>query len=149
MEAVEITIHAMTTQARSIRGRTLAAAVGSTLSIALLGLGAALPGQAQDSAPTRRLTPAQEAQIFPERKALLLRHHRERIETLQKGERCIRDAGDSAALRDCMRQERQDNQAQRQRHREAMRAIYERNGIELPVGGPGGGRRWGKGWGGS
>lgn len=138
------TVPAITTPAPSGQGGTLAASLSGGLAIVLLALGAALPAQAQDSAPTRRLTPAQEAQLFPERKELLLRHHRERIATLQRGEGCIREAGDAAALRDCMRQERQDNQAQRQRLREAMRAMYERNGIEVPVGGPGG-RRWGKG----
>ncbi|MEX1316751.1 MAG: hypothetical protein AB1Z22_06430 [Synechococcaceae cyanobacterium] len=117
--------------------------LAGALSIALLSLGAALPVLAQDSAP-QRLTPAQEAQIFPERKALLQRHQRERIQSLQEGERCINAAGDSAALRRCMQQQRQENQAQRQKHREAMRSIYARNGIELPVGGPGQGG-WGKG----
>jgi hypothetical protein len=133
----------MTTSIPSRRSRTLAGA----LTLALLSLGTALPGLAQDSAP-QRLTPAQEAKIFPERKALLVRHQRERIQTLQTSERCIRGAGNPEALRRCMQQERQQNQAQRQKHREAMRGIYARNGIDVPVGGPGKGR-WGKGKGGN
>ena len=112
--------------------RTLAGA----LALALLSLGTALPGLAQDSAP-QRLTPAQEAKIFPERKALLGRHQRERIQTLQKSERCVSGAADHAALRRCMQQERQQNQAQRQQFREGIRSIYARNGIDVPVGGPG------------
>ncbi len=129
----------LTATARFQRTSCLAGALG----IALLSLGSALPGLAQDSAP-QRLTPAQEAKIFPERKALLVRHQRNRIQTLQKGERCVSGAGDTAALRRCMQQERKQNQAQRQEHRDAMRAIYTRNGIEAPMGGPGSGRR-GKG----
>jgi hypothetical protein len=127
-----------TTAVRSPGVRPLAGA----LTIALLSLGTALPGLAQDSAP-QRLTPAQEAKIFPERKALIVRHQRQRIKTLQKAERCVSGAGDSAALRRCMQQERKENQAQRQELRDGMRSIYARNGIEAPVGGPGSGR-WGK-----
>ena len=127
----------MRTPAPSRRGRSLAVTLGSGLTIALLGLGSALPGLAQDSAP-QRLTPEQQQRIFPERRTQLLRHHKERIQTLQKSERCISAARDTAALNSCLQQERQENQAQRQKHREAMRAIYERNGIQVPVGGPGG-----------
>ncbi|MEO1004065.1 MAG: hypothetical protein AAFX65_13275 [Cyanobacteria bacterium J06638_7] len=125
------------------RGRSLATAAGITL----LSMGSALPGLAQDSAP-QRLTPAQEAQIFPERKALLVRHQRERIQTLQKSERCVSGAANSSALRRCLQQERQENQAQRQSLRESMREIYSRSGIDVPVGGPGAGRS-GRGQGGN
>ncbi|MCP9929049.1 hypothetical protein [Cyanobium sp. CH-040] len=127
----------MTTLAPSRRGRTLATALGSGLSLALLALATALPGLAQDSAP-QRLTPDQQQRIFPERRTQLLRHHKERIQTLQKSERCINAARDTAALNGCLQEERRENQAQRQKHREAMRSIYQRNGIEVPVGGPGG-----------
>jgi hypothetical protein len=129
----------MTPQSRFRAAPLLAGA----LTMAALSLAAALPGRAEDPSP-QRLTPAQEAQVFPERKAALLRHQRQRIEALQKGERCISGAGDSAALRDCMQEQRQSHQAQRQKHREAMRGIYERNGITAPMGRQGGGR-WGKG----
>jgi uncharacterized protein involved in type VI secretion and phage assembly len=129
----------MTPHSRRRPGPLLAGA----LTMAALSLVAALPGRADDPTP-QRLTPAQEAQVFPERKAALLRHQRQRIEALQKGERCISGAGDSTALRNCMREERQSHQDQRQKHREAMREIYERNGITAPMGRQGGGG-WGKG----
>ncbi|MCU0529179.1 MAG: hypothetical protein MUD04_06740 [Cyanobium sp. Prado107] len=132
-----MTTSAMTTPAPSRRGRSLAVTLGSGLTIALLGLATALPGLAQDSAP-QRLTPEQQQRIFPERRAQLLRHHKERIQTLQTSERCISAARDTSALNSCLQQERRENQEQRQKHREAMRAIYERNGIQVPVGGPGG-----------
>lgn len=115
----------------------MAAALGLTL----LSLGSAAPALAREAkgpaAP--RLTPAQQAQTFPERRTELLRHHRERISILRNGERCIDAARDSEALRRCMQQERQQQQALRQSHWEAMRGIYERNGIEMPQRGPGGG----------
>lgn len=111
--------------------------------MAALSLGAALPGRAEDPSP-QRLTPAQEAQVFPERRAALLRHQRQRIETLQQGERCISAAGDSGALHTCMQEQRQSHRAERQKHREAMREIYARNGVTAPMGRQGGGG-WGKG----
>jgi hypothetical protein len=120
-----------------------AALLAGTLGIAALSLGAALPGRADDPAP-QRLTPAQEAQTFPERKAALLRHQRERIQALQSGERCISGADDSAALRSCLQEQWQQKKAQRQQHRETMREIDERSGITAPKGRRGGGG-WGKG----
>lgn len=132
----------MTTMTPLSRFRTGPLLAGA-LTITALSLAATLPGRADDSSP-QRLTPAQEAQVFPERKAALLRHQRQRIEALQKGERCISGAGDSTALRNCMREERQSHQAQRQKHREAMREIYARNGITAPMGRQGGGG-WGQG----
>jgi hypothetical protein len=125
---------AMISPARFRPGLLLAGA----LSIAALAGTTALPGLA-DSPARQQLTPAQEAQIFPERKAALLRHQRERIQSLQSNERCIKGAGDSAALRSCMEEGRQQNNAERQKHRKAMEEIYSRNGIAAPMGRQGGG----------
>jgi hypothetical protein len=96
-----------------------------------------------------RLTPQQWQKIFPEHRSLAMRDHQARIAVLQKGERCIAGAGNGDALRECLRQERSAYQQQRQAHRTAMRALFERNGIPVPEwgnkrGGKGG---WGQGGG--
>jgi len=130
----------------SMATMSLATASLATMSLAAVSLGAALPGRADGHAP-QRLTAAQESQIFPERKAALLRHRRERIEVLQNGERCIGAARDTDALRTCMQEEWQQQRVQRQKHREAMGEIYARSGITAPTDRQGGGG-WGKGrWG--
>jgi hypothetical protein len=88
--------------------------------------------QTQGRGPAPRLTEAQQRKIFPETRSLAVRDHQARITILQQGERCSSAAGNGDALRACMRQERNAMQAQRQRHHEAMRQVFERNGIPVP-----------------
>lgn len=90
-----------------------------------------------DPSQIRRPTPAQMQAIFPEQKRLAISDQRARIAILQSGERCLSAAGSSEALRTCMKQQRDNSQRQREQHRAAMRALFERNGIPLP--------QWGKG----
>jgi hypothetical protein len=115
-------------------GRVVTAALGALLLSAASGL----PAAAQDSGPPERLTKAQQDKIFPDRKALLLQEQKQRIQILQKTERCTQAAKDTDALRSCMKDQRQAYLAQREQHRNATRKIYERHGIQAPVGGPGG-----------
>jgi hypothetical protein len=91
-------------------------------------------GLAQDKEPAGpRLTPAQQAKLFPDRKALLLKDQQELIQILQKAERCTRAAGNQASLRTCQQDQRKAQQSLRQQHREAMKALYQRNGITPPA----------------
>ncbi|MBD2548333.1 hypothetical protein H6G65_01785 [Microcystis elabens FACHB-917] len=110
------------------------------LRVALLAmvLGSTGAAMAQsDPSQIRRPTPAQMQAIFPEQKRLAISDQRARIAILQSGERCLSAAGSSEALRTCMKQQRDNSQRQREQHRAAMRALFERNGIPLP--------QWGKG----
>lgn len=115
--------------------RPLALAV---IAVALGGSGAALaqagPGEGM------RLTPAQRQKIFPEQKRLALTDHQARIAILQNGERCLAAAGSGEALRDCMKEQRNAMQRQRELHRSAMKALLESNGIAMPAWGKGEGR---------
>lgn len=90
-----------------------------------------------DPTPAARPTPAQMQRIFPEQKRLALSDQQARIAILQRGERCLSAAGSSEALRTCMKEQRSASQRQREQHRAAMKALFERNGIPLP--------QWGKG----
>lgn len=102
---------------------------------ALLGLGVALAPASraeQGPPPGPRLTPQQQAQIFPEQKQLWLRHARDRIAALQTGETCVRAARTAATLKACLKQERQANMALRRSHRAEMQALLARYGIALP-----------------
>lgn len=102
----------------------------------LLGLGTAV--QAQSTAPSKprgegpRLTEAQRLKVFPETRTLAAQDHRARIAILQQGERCISAATNGDGLRNCMRQERDALQNQRQQHRNALRQMFVRNGIPVP-----------------
>lgn len=102
----------------------------------VLGLGSAV--QAQTSAPLKpggggpRLTEAQRQKVFPETRTLAVQDHRARIAILQQGERCISAATSGDGLRTCMRQERDAMQNQRQQHRDALRQVFQRNGIAVP-----------------
>ena len=99
---------------------------------ALAGPGGPGPGRGPGRGGWERLTPEQQQKVYPELKRLSLQQHRERIGILQRGERCIASAGSSDALFNCMKEERLANRTQRQKHREAMQAMFERNGIEVP-----------------
>jgi hypothetical protein len=131
------------------RAAALALSAGATASISL-GLGLSTSAFAQpvgDPAGPGRPTQAQWQKIFPENRQLALQDHRARLAILQKGERCIAAAANADALRACMREERSAMQQQRRQHMEAMRALFERNGMPAPEwknrrGGPGGGPGW-------
>ncbi len=102
----------------------------------LLGLGTAV--HAQSTVPSQprgegpRLTEAQRLKVFPETRTLAAQDHRARIAILQQGERCISAATNGDGLRNCMRQERDALQNQRQQHRNAQRQMFVRNGIPVP-----------------
>lgn len=117
----------------------------TALALALGSVGVAV-AQPVGQPARNRPTPEQWQRIFPEHKNLALRSHRERIAILQKGENCVRAAADSAALRNCWREERRAYQEQRRRHKDAMRKLFESRGIPVPEwsrrGGQGG---WGGG----
>lgn len=110
------------------------------VSLAALALAVALPPRALAQAggdPTGkaagpRLTPAQQEAVFPDQKALALRHHRERLSAMQDGLRCLENAGNWQALRNCMQQERRNNMEQRRAYWGELRSLYARNGITLP-----------------
>lgn len=134
----------------------LAMTVRRQLLPALMGLGLVLmqdPGalQAQQGPPESRLTPQQQERLFPEQKALWLKHARARIAALQSGERCVQAARNAESFRSCLKQERQSNMTLRRSHWAEMRALLARYGIQMPEKpeqrrGPGGaGGSWKKG----
>jgi hypothetical protein len=97
------------------------------------GSGAAAFAQTP-AAPARpsRISEAQWQKIFPEHKQLTLRDQQARTSILQRGQRCVSGAANIDALRTCMREEREAMQQQRRQHMQAMRAMFERNGIAMP-----------------
>jgi len=128
--------------------RPLSATTRSSAALAAGLLLFSISGAALAEAPPQsgrpRLTPAQQAKIFPEQKALALSSHQARMAALTDGERCITAAGHWDALKNCMRQERQANIALHKANRAQMRSLFERNGIPFPEHREGGGRgRWG------
>ncbi len=119
-----------------LRIAVLAAVLGST------GVAMAQSGPSEAGRPT----PAQMQKIFPEQKRLAISDQQARIAILQNGERCLNAAGSSEALRACMKQQRDASQRQRQQHRAAMQALFQRNGIPLPQWGKGDRKgKWGEG----
>ena len=119
-----------------LRIAVLAAVLSST------GVAMAQSGPSEAGRPT----PAQMQKIFPEQKRLAISDHQARIAILQSGERCLNAAASSEALRACMKQQRDASQRQRQQHRAAMQALFERNGIPLPQWGKGDRKgKWGEG----
>ncbi|MEA5442571.1 hypothetical protein [Cyanobium gracile] len=119
-----------------LRIAVLAAVLGST------GVAMAQSGPSEAGRPT----PAQMQKIFPEQKRLAISDHQARIAILQTGERCLSAAASSEALRACMKQQRETSQRQRQQHRAAMQALFQRNGIPLPQWGKGDRKgKWGEG----
>ena len=115
-------------QAMTVRRQLLPALVG--LGLVLMQAPGAL--QAQQGPPESRLTPQQQEQLFPEQKALWLKHARARIAALQSGERCVQAARSAQALKRCLQQERQSNMSLRRSHWAEMRALFARYGIQLP-----------------
>ena len=127
------------------RAAALALSLGATAALGLSTSAFAQP--VGDPARPGRPTQAQWQKIFPEHRQLVLQDHRARVAILQKGERCIAAAGNGDALRACMRDERSAMQQQRRQHLDAMRALFERNGMPAPEwknrrGGPAGGPGW-------
>lgn len=121
-------------------GRPLLAA------LLMLSLGAAAQAQtAQTPMRTKgegpRLSEVQRQKLFPEARALAVQNRRARIAILQQGERCIGAAGNGDAMRQCMRQERQAMQSQRQSNQTALRQAMQQLGIQVPEGPPRG--KWG------
>jgi Spy/CpxP family protein refolding chaperone len=116
------------------------------------------PGGAPAAQGTRkpriqRLTPEQRQKIFPEQRTLAIKDHQARIAILDKGQRCLSAAANADALSDCMRQERDAMQAQRNQHMSSMRDLLQRNGLPVPQwhpmhGQPGMGMPGGAGYGG-
>lgn len=101
--------------------------------LASLALAAPQAALAQQQKPARpRLSPQQQEQLFPEQKALWLKHQRARISAIQTAERCVNAARTADAFRGCMRQERQANMELRRSHMAEMRALYGRYGLPLP-----------------
>ena len=106
---------------------------------------------AQQAKPARpQLTPQQQTQLFPEQKALWLKHQRARISAIQAAERCVNAARTADAFKICIRQERQAGMELRRSHMAEMRALYGRYGIQLPAEVDRGGKQggWKKGPGG-
>ena len=109
--------------------------------VLLLGLvGPAAVAQAQPVGPNPqgqggqwgRLSPEQRAKVFPDQRRLALQDRRARIAILQQGERCLQQAADADALRNCMRTEREAMGQQRRQFMGSMKALYERNGLPAP-----------------
>lgn len=118
--------------------------------LAALALAAPQAALAQQQKPARpNLTPQQQEQVFPEQKALWLKHQRARINAIQTAERCVNAARTADAFKGCMRQERQATMAMRRSHMAEMRGLYARYGIPLPEprwqGGGTGGQQGGSG----
>jgi hypothetical protein len=108
------------------------------LAAVLLSAAGGAPALAQDSAPTAKLSKEQLEKIFPERRTLLLEDLKERRRILETSERCINGARQSDALKECLKSQRKSEMTLRQKERDGMRRIFARNGINAPVGGPGG-----------
>jgi hypothetical protein len=113
--------------AQSVRPAPVLALLAS---VALAAPQVALAQQQKPVAP--RLTPQQQEQLFPEQKALWLKHQRARISAIQTAERCVNAARTAEAFKGCLRQERQANMALRRSHMAEMRALFGRHGIQLP-----------------
>ncbi|MFM7314497.1 MAG: hypothetical protein ACKO0M_15265 [Cyanobium sp.] len=105
--------------------------LGTVLLMVALSAAPAL-AQAEGSPGQGRLTPAQKQKLFPGLRALQLQSNQARIGILQRNQQCLSAAGSMEALRSCMQQERQATMSQRQQNREAIRRLYESNGVPVP-----------------
>ena len=110
---------------------SLITSLAMPLAVLLVGL-APSPARAEGPSPTSKLTSEQRVKIFPEQKVLTVKNQKARIAILQQGERCVSAAATSNALKNCMRQERQQNMAQRRSEWSELRSLYARYGIKLP-----------------
>ena len=156
----------MTLPSLSLRRLSLALAMGLVTAAPALAQPVAQPttqpGSAPGGAPTgqvprqprpQRLTPEQRQKIFPEQRSLAVQDHQARIAILEKGQRCLKAAANADGLSDCMRQERDAMQTQRNQHMSSMRDLLQRNGLPVPQwrpmhGKPGMGMPGGAGYGG-
>ena len=142
----------MTLSSRVLPSRTLSRQrLGCQgLLVLVLGLGLDLGGVAAQPVGEGgrgrmpRLTPEQQARVFPDLRRLALKDHRARIGLLEQGERCISAAGSAEALQGCMRREREQYRNLREQHRAEVKQLFERNGLPAPSWergsrGPGGG----------
>jgi hypothetical protein len=97
-----------------------------------LGGAAALAQPVGPESRGQRLTPAQQAKIFPDQRRLALQDHQERIAILKQGESCLNGAKDTDALHQCLRKELDALRDQRRRQNDALRAVYQKNGLPVP-----------------
>jgi hypothetical protein len=134
--------------ALALSATAMATATATTAVALSLGPSASVFAQpVGDPGGAGRPTPAQWQKIFPEHRQLMLQDHRARVAILQRGERCIAAAGNEDVMRACLRDERSAMQQQRRQHMDAVRVLFERNGMPVPEwknrrGGPGGGPGW-------
>jgi hypothetical protein len=91
----------------------------------LLGLFSAAPALA--AAP--RISPAQQAAIFPEQKQLVLQDQRDRLQVIQASLRCVTAASTPSQLMGCLVQEHQDSQRINAEHHNAMVSILRHHGV--------------------
>lgn len=152
----------MTLPSLSLRRLSLALAMGLVTAAPALAQPVAQPTTQPGGAPAgqvprkprpQRLTPEQRQKIFPEQRSLAVQDHQARIAILEKGQRCLKAAANADALSDCMRQERDAMQTQRNQHMSSMRDLLQRNGLPVPQwrplqGKPGMGMPGGPGYGG-
>ena len=152
----------MTLPSLSLRRLSLALALGLVTAAPALAQPVAQPTTQPGGAPAgqvprkprpQRLTPEQRQKIFPEQRSLAVQDHQARIAILEKGQRCLKAAANADALSDCMRQERDAMQTQRNQHMSSMRDLLQRNGLPVPQwrplqGKPGMGMPGGPGYGG-
>jgi hypothetical protein len=122
--------------------RFVGAAAALALSLCAIGAAGAQP----TAEPPVRVGPtaAQWQKVFPVLRQQALKDHQARAAILQRGERCLSAAAAIEALRTCQREERSALMQQHLKHRDAVRALFERNGLPVPEGkgrrgGPGGG----------
>jgi hypothetical protein len=123
--------------------RLVRASAALAFALALSVTAAAAAPPVADPPVRGRPSPAQWQKIFPVLRQQVLQDHRSRVTILQRGERCVTAATTLEALRACQREERSALWQQHQKHRGAVRALLERNGIPMPEererrGGPGG-----------
>ena len=111
------------------RSRTFGAAL-----LTLVLSGAPALAQSPQKLTPIRLTPAQQQKLFPERRRLDLEATQARIAILEKHQRCLTAASTAQALQTCQKEERQALMTQRQQQRNAMKQLFERNGIPMPKG---------------
>jgi hypothetical protein len=112
---------------------TRCGSLGAALLTLVLSGAPALAQTPQKVAPIR-LTPAQQQKLFPERRRLSLEATQARIAILEKHQRCLSAASTPQALQSCQKEERKALMTQRQQQRNAMKQLFERNGIPMPRG---------------
>ena len=113
--------------------RTFPAArrLGTALLMVALSAAPAL-AQAEGGPNPGRLTQAQKQKLFPALRTLQLQSTQARIGILQTSLQCQSGASSMDALRNCQQQERQATMTQRQQNRDAIKRLFDSNGIAMP-----------------